>query len=323
MKKILVSSLFFAALSFMVTGCLKDKGFEDFQYGINDPDTQPPGVGFNYGANAKNDYGLDVSATAQVLTGLTAVKLLTGVKTSSDVTVTLSDATATVLAAYNSANGTSIVALPTAIYTIPATMTIPAGTPYNDFPFTVSSTLSLDPNTQYAVAISITAVDGNFKIADNFKTLFFVFSIKNQYDGKYSLKGQFYHPSGAPDYPLFSTTVELQTTGPASVKMYWPLGGGFGSPMLYGGSLNWFGAQEPEIFVNTSTNKVIVQNTFLGATTLYDMGLGFNNAGYDSRWDPALKTFFACWGYGIPGGIFTPNGASRLWIDTLIRTGPR
>jgi len=41
MKKILSTTTLIIALSVAFTSCLKDKGFENNEYGINDPDTQP------------------------------------------------------------------------------------------------------------------------------------------------------------------------------------------------------------------------------------------------------------------------------------------
>ncbi len=325
MKRIIFSSLLIAAVSFTFTSCLKDKGFDNYEYGINDPDTQAPGVGFSFGANAKNDYGLDVKSTPQVVNGLTNVNMLTGVVPSNDVNVTLTNNTTTMLAAYNSANGTAILALPTALYTVPATLVVPAGSRFNDAPITVSNTTTLDPNKQYAVGLTISAVDGGYNIAGNMKNLFIIFGVKNQYDGTYTLNGMFHHPVGANPPANFTGTVQMHTSGPNSVKMYVPLFGGYYSLMIYGGGLNAFGSQEPNFTVNQVTNKVTVQNVAAGATTFYDMGLGFNNAGYDSRWDPSTKTMYACWGYNLgAGGTFGGNGsAARLWLDTLIRTGPR
>ena len=57
MKKISITLALFTAMAFAFTGCLKDKGFENGEYGINDPDTQPPGVGFQFGSKSRNDYG--------------------------------------------------------------------------------------------------------------------------------------------------------------------------------------------------------------------------------------------------------------------------
>ena len=45
MKKITLLAL--AAITMVSTGCLKDKGFENQEYGIKDPSSSPAGIGFN------------------------------------------------------------------------------------------------------------------------------------------------------------------------------------------------------------------------------------------------------------------------------------
>jgi len=322
MKKILSTTLFVAAMAVAFTGCLKDKGFDNHTYGINDPDTQPPGVGFPLAAKAKNDYGLDVSASPQVVNDMVYVNLESGKPASSDVHVTLTNTSATQVAAYNTANGTNIQVLPSALFSVATALTIPSGGRNVQVPITVSNTTGLNANLSYAIGLTISAVDGGYKIAENLKNLLIVFSVKNQYDGKYTLRGQFYHPTQSPGFDWFTVGVQMHTTGPNSVKMYVPAFGGYYHPGLFGGSLNAFSAQEPQYTVNPSTNAIVVNNT--DATgPVYAMGIGFNNAGYNSRWVPASQTMYSNHGYNLGAGGTFILGTSRAWIDTLIRTGPR
>jgi hypothetical protein len=324
MKKILLASVLFTAVSFMVAGCLKDKGFENNEYGINDPDKQPAGVGFPFGVKPKNDVGLDVSASAQTVNGLVFVNLESGNPAPQDVTVTLTDNTTALLAAYNSANGTNILAMPTNLYTIPATLVIPAGARNVQVPLVITNTTGLDANRQYAVGITISAVDGGYKIATNLDDLFIVFSVKNQYDGKYDMIGQFYHPSNEPGFLHHVFNVELQTSGPASVSVFWPLVGGYNTPLTVGGQpACCFAAQEFGIEFNPATNAAMAKNIAVGGTIVYDPILSYNGNTYNNRWDPVNKIVYLAFGYTLgPGGTVT-IGASRAWIDTLVRTGPR
>jgi hypothetical protein len=325
MKKIVLASLLFTAVSFSFTSCLKDKGFEDFEYGINDPDTQPPGVGFPAGSRPKTDIGVDITSDPQVTNDLFVVNLFSGNPAGSDITVTLSDNTTALLAAYNAANNTNIEPLPTNVYNVPSTLVIPAGQRFAQVPLTVLNTTSLDPAVQYAIGITITDVTGGLRIATNLDDMFIVFGVKNQYDGRYNAKGKFYHPS-YPFYP-FNTTVEMHTTGPNSVKMYFPPFDDYLNPFATapnGTGLTGFDFQDPDFNVNPTTNKVTsVVNVSVGGTVVYGMGLGFDNAGYDSRWDPATQTFYVCYGYNLAAGGGFILGTSRMWIDTLRRLGPR
>ncbi len=329
MKKI-TTILAILGTTFVMTGCLKDKGFDNNTYGINDPDTQPPGVGFPLAAKSKVDFGLNVAATTQTVNDIVYVNLESGVAASSAVNVTLTNNTAALLSAYNTANGltgsSAVLALPTSLYNVALTLTIPAGGRNVQVPVNVTNTTTLDPNRQYAVGLTISAVDGGYKIATNLDDLLIVFGVKNAYDGKYNLRGKFHHPTGANPPANFTTNVEMQTTGPNSVKMYWPLAAAFASPISFGGSLNYFGTQEPEFTVNTGTNAVTVQNVAAGAVTFYTMSAtGFGAAPYIHRWVPATKVFYASWGYNLgAGGAFGGNGSiSRMWEDTLTYTGPR
>lgn len=330
MKKIILSSLFIAGLAVTFTGCLKDKGFENNEYGINDADTQPPGVGFPFGSKAKSDWGLDVTTSTQAVTGLVYVNLESGTAAKTDVNVKLTNNTTALVASYNTANnltGTSqVLALPTSIYSVPLALVIPSGGRNVETTINITNTTALDANRLYAVGLTITGVDGGYKIADNLKNLLIVFSVKNAYDGKYNLRGRFHHPSASNPPAAFTTKVEMHTTGPNTVKMYWPDDPGYSIPFLSGGSLTAFTGQEAEFTVNAATNAVTVQNVAAGAVTFYTMSsTGFGTLPYNHRWDPATKTFYASWGYNLgAGGAFGGNGsASRMWEDTLIRTDPR
>ncbi|MBL0130553.1 MAG: hypothetical protein IPP43_05085 [Chitinophagaceae bacterium] len=72
MKRILITTTLFAALAVLFTSCLKDKGFDNGTYGINDTDTQPPGVGFPLSAKSQflNTIGINVSLQHRQLMGL-------------------------------------------------------------------------------------------------------------------------------------------------------------------------------------------------------------------------------------------------------------
>ena len=324
MKKIILASALFTAMVIVFTGCLKDKGFDNHQYGINDPDSQPPGVGFALGATTKVGYGLDVTTSTQSVNGIVQVNLYAGPAAAADIHVTLSINNA-LITAYNTANGTTVQVMPTAGYTLPLSLTIPAGGVNVLVPISVGNTTGLNSNLSYAVALTITAVDGNLKIAENLKNLLIIFSVKNQYDGKYNMRGRFYHPANDPAFSPHLLFVELQTSGPNSVRLYWPLVGGYNTPLTVNGQpACCFAAQELSINVNPSTNAATAVNTAVGGTIVYDAISRYPPGTIlTNRWDPAAKIFYLSFGYNLgPGGTFV-LGTSRAWIDTFIRTGPR
>jgi hypothetical protein len=146
------------------------------------------------------------------------------------------------------------------------------------------------------------------------------FVARNQYDGKYLLKGAFYHPVSSPNNATYQINVEMHTTGPNSVKMYSPDFGGYYHPWVTGNppAFTAFSGQEPNYTIDPATNVVTVQNTAPGAVTFYTMA-----AGYIIRYVPATKTIYAKFGYNYAaGGVFDP-AATRQFTDTLIYLGPR
>lgn len=308
-----------AAIGMTLTGCLKDKGFNNFEYGINDPDTQPPGVGFPRAAAAKYSIGINLLSTPQELTGVVYVNLESGKPASSDVhvTLTLNDA---LRVAYNSDNGTNILAMPTSLFTLPLEVLIPAGQRNGEVAVTIPDASGLNPNNTYGIGVTISAVDGGYKIADNLKDLFIEIGVKNKYDGRYNLKG--YHNRSPYTYP-FNTTVEMWTTGPASVAMYWPAGGDFGQPIGTGpGAISWYGnAVSPNFEFNPATNICTGVTLQVGAAVTLamvtdDQVADLNpNGPIVNRYEPGPKKMYLTYQYN--------SNDLRRFYDTLTYLGPR
>jgi hypothetical protein len=303
-----------ALLSLSLTGCLKDKGFENYQYGINDPDSQPPGIGFPLAAKPINGVGLDVSGSPQEVKEMFFVNLNAGNPAPTDVTITLEIKSAELLGAYNTANGTNIQVLNPSLYTFPLTVTIPAGARNIDIPFIVPSTLTLNPNASYGVAIRIASVSGNYVIAENLRNLLVQFSIKNKYDGVYNLTG--YHNRVPYTFP-YETTMHMVTVGPDAVYFFWPLVGGEGHPIGLGpnNAMSWYGpCVAPYVKFNTTTNLVTqVYNGSAAACTPITL---FTGAGSRlSKWDPATRDMTVDWNYG--------GNPLRAFFDDLEFIRPR
>lgn len=315
MKRILLSSFMLAATSMVVlTGCLKDKGFENGEYGINDPDTQPPGVGFILGTKAKNTFGLNVSGTPQNAEGIAFINLNAGSPAPSDITITI-EIDSNIVKAYNTANSAAIKIMNYSLFTMPglsgnpprATVTIPAGQRNIDVPITVSNTLGLDPNSSYGVGVKIVAVSGNYVIAGNMKNLLVEFTIKNKYDGKYNLRG--YHNRPGLSNP-YDETVNMITSGPNSITMFWPALGNYAHPL--NGGVTYYGTFTANFYFNLTTNALTAWDWTPYATTL-PVSVG---PALDSRYDPATKIIYANF-------FYNNNPGARAFFDTLTYLGPR
>lgn len=174
---------------------------------------------------------------------------------------------------------------------------------------------NFDFTKQYALAYVIT--DAATAAASQKRILINII-LKNNYDGKYQLDGAFYHPTQSPNYDPFTINVELQTSGPNSVKLYVPDLGGFGGPGLFMGTLNAFGLQEPEITIDPATNKATVQNSAAGAVTFYTMA-----PNYDSHYDPATKKIYVKYGYNYAAGPTFNPATNREWTYVFTYLGPR
>lgn len=161
---------------------------------------------------------------------------------------------------------------------------------------------------QYAIGLSIAALsDGDISPISH-DVIVFV-SIKNDYDGIYSLKGY----SNIPASPYIgsfalpcSEELEVATASGNSVFIS-PT-----QPVANAGSFAYIANLLPEIVFNKATNKVTNVNARAGSAGFifpYD-------ASFDSRYDPASKTIFLK--YGI-----TPAGSGRYIIDTFVYCKPR
>lgn len=216
MKKIKFLTFLLAAIALTGTGCLKDKGYDNQQYGINDADASPAGVGFTLGVKFFNNTGLTLSDQPQLIdSAVVTISLLSGKPAATDVVVKVQVDPA-LLADYNTANGTSIIQLDPALYSISTVdVVIPAGKTKGIININVPNTTTLDPNETYGLGFRIVSVDGGYIIASNEKTVLLSIAIKNIYDGNYTSNGYVYHPS-APR-PIIDRAKTLSTVNATTV----------------------------------------------------------------------------------------------------------
>jgi hypothetical protein len=311
MKRILSFSLMLTAMVVSMTGCLKDKGFDNQEYGINDPDSQPPGVGFPLGGPGKYTVGLNVSGSVQKVDDVVYINLESGSPAPTDIVITLTNNTTAMLAAYNTANGTSILPLSNSLFTVPLTITIPAGQRNAQVPINVSSTLALDPNKSYGIGLQIASVTGNYVIASNLKNLLLEFTIKNKYDGKYNLRG--YHNRAGLDAP-YNAVVHMITTGPNSVTMYWPALGNYAHPI--NAATTYYGSFTTNFIFDPATNNLIAWDQTPYPASLVPT-VAPDPAPNQSRWvpGPPAKIYAHFW--------YNNNPTQRGFYDTLTYVGPR
>lgn len=217
---------------------------------------------------------------------------------STDITVTLSVDPA-VLATYNAAHASdpALTIVPASAFTMPVTITIPANQRRVQVPVKFISNV-LDPAIGYGLPVTIKDASGEV-INKNFGSVVIKVAVRNRYDGKYSFKGYVFREGD----PVLSgnfkgLTKDLSSSGANAVDFgqVWSNGTGVG------------GIDGLTINVNPTTNKVTMKSTANAALV--------NDPAYDSRYDPATKTFYISFKWGA-------SLASRSATDTLTYVSPR
>lgn len=327
MKKIIFSLSTLLASAVLFTGCLKDKGYDNQEYGIKDPNGMSMGISFP--ESPDKDFAIDAKNTTQTVTPVN-INLEAGDVATTDIHVNLVQKP-TLVADYNAANGTTMVALPASQFSVVSyKVTIPKGSRLGNFQLTVPNASLIDPTLSYGMGLSIASVDEpGYTIASNLKDILLKISIKNKYDGTYILKSKMTDWLNNTPFNIANTpwtwpgstssagSILMITAGPNSVKMFddW----GFGQyihPMQSTTAWSAFGSTEPKFTFDPTTNALTAAtNDFVNPSN--GRAFSVNSAITTSRWDPATKNIYAAI-------IMTQPGRSNLQIfDTLIYVGPR
>jgi hypothetical protein len=172
----------------------------------------------------------------------------------SPTTITLAVDTA-FLSQYNSANGTDYQVLPDSVYTTSGwTVTVPAGKHLDSMNVTFNfSKMDLSQNYVLPVTISQSSLP-----IEQWNHLLLYISVKNQFDGEYTVTGSFVDATGSfTDQDVYPVDAYLITTGPNSVEFYDNGNGVAGKVINAGGSLSYFGAFVPVFTIDPSTGKVL------------------------------------------------------------------
>ncbi|HEX6193234.1 MAG TPA: DUF1735 domain-containing protein [Chitinophagaceae bacterium] len=303
MKRLFIApALLIATTAIVLGGCLKDEGFDNHEYGINDPDTQPPGIGFPDAARTTASYAIENVATPQTIDA-PFVNLEYGKTAPSDIHVNLV-LNPTLVTNYNAANGTSYVVPAPNLYSISSLkVTIPAGGRNVTLPIVIPSAKAMDITKTYALGFTIESVDeSGYTIAKNLQNVIIIIAVKNAWDGTYEVRGYAVRQGDAVlTGPVGPIERDFKTS--AATAIQW-----LGSvPWANGGNSQLPAGYEPNITLDPVTNKVTSITSSNGAVSMDPL--------YDNRYDPATKTFYIQWGYTTP--------AIRRFTDTLRYLHPR
>ncbi|HEY0109382.1 MAG TPA: DUF1735 domain-containing protein [Fibrella sp.] len=298
------------ATALFLSSCLKDKNIEDRVYGmrgISDvklvelPQAPEQTIAMNF-------FNRDTTFS------LLAVRLNSDQPASQDIKVTLVP-NPTLVADYNTAHGTNYTVPGSNVYTVDnLTVTIPAG--QREGYLKVTTNPANVAQGTYALGFSIGSVsDNSIVLSENYKNLLVFLSVKNKYDGIYSLKGFVTMGGNTPVKEIsipcgHDLEIELATSGISSVTMSH-------QPAYTSGGPSYFNGLYPiRINFNETTDKVT------GVSNLGSLAASFpyvfpdpSAPTYDSRYDPATKTIYMR--YRIN------NSGTWYAIDTLTYCRPR
>lgn len=337
MKKLLTITSLLCAVFF--SSCLKDKGFENNEYGINlNEDGSPPSVQFLKGNSAKTTFGVNVDPGVQIVE---LVILYTGATApATDITVGI-QIDNSILTAYNTANGTSIVVANTASVTVPTTVVIPAGQRFATLKIAINNTTLLNPNLEYGFGVKIISASNGVKLTSNMNQVFVSFTVKNKYDGVYSVTGTFVDFTNATFTGSYPRTYTLITTGANTVDVAQVINGELVPGYLFSanGAGSFFGNFGIEATFDVSTNVLTSVRNYYGnplrpVTGVGNPSLGTGPPSYTSgngrragldptginKYDPATKTLEAKY---FLFQASSPGGVRGLITEKMVFIRPR
>lgn len=304
MRKAFLFTQLAALLIIMMTGCLKDKRFDNNEMGIHITDIK--GVALTESSVSPVVKGITGQAAAVVVGGPLLTIESSGVA-SADVNVALAYDQSLVTAA-------GLTPLPAGTFSLSTlNPVIPAGSnSIQNLKLSVTNSNVLDPSKIYGVGFKITSVGQGYQIAANQSTVVIAFAIKNKYDGIYKLHG---HHNRVPYTFDYDTEIYLITVGPSSVIFYWPEVSSNGHPIGVGvGQTSWYGPGiSPVIVFDQVTDLVTnVYNNPPNATVI----TMFKGAGSRvSKYNPTTKAITVDWNYN--------GNPLRAFFDDLTYVGPR
>jgi hypothetical protein len=336
MKQIFKYTLGLAAV-LSLGSCLKDKGFNNGNYGINGADKSAI-ITMSAASVQVTSIAIDFVATSQVI-DLSGIIYDADQPTTKDIIVTFDTLSARpggLVTNYNLANpGNFLTPLPAAWYQFLSGLTvkIPAGSKVGTLQIRIPNATVLDVNLTYGLGITLVSNDAGVTTATNLKNAIFAISAKNKYDGWYDIKlkavdwnsaadpyGIWNQPAQWPTVASNLWGVQMITAGATSVKMFSPGHGAFihvifgATPTTYSG----FGSTAPKFTFDGATDAMV---DVFNDVTPYPPSNGrtfvMNPAVTDSRFDPATHNIYAAI-------ILKQPGRSDLKIyDTLTYVQPR
>lgn len=286
-----------ASVGFLLTSCLKGKD----PYGFTDD----PGsiVSEIYSHNLGDPLVVSLNAVPNVET----VDLLTvryyaarSLKPKSDMSVTLV-LNPQLVTDYNTANGTSLVVLPSSAYTLSdpsLVLTMPKGSEGEKSVTITLTKSSMNLANTYALGFTMQSASEGV-VSELAKNFLFIVGVKNKYDGVYQISGTMVDVTNAsfvgtyyPNYPL---EWELRTAGPTQIAVYDAYDFGSGTQAHVFSSVGdptsantYYGSFGLNVTFDASDNVASVVNSY-GQPSGNGRSANLDPSGIN-KYDPATKT---------------------------------
>ena len=236
---------------------------------------------------------------------LTELRLSTRTVTNQNTSVKV-NSNPSVVSNYNAANGTDYTAAGTAGFAL--TSDYQLGPQQRKVMVKASIRPAAFLDRPYAIGLSIAEVSDG-EISPIAKNVIVFVSIKNEYDGIYSLKGYSEVPgTGYTGHFSLACDEELEVVTSGNNSVYIAPS----QPAYSAGGFAYITNLLPDFTLDKTTNKVAAVSSRSGS-------LGFIfpfDPTYNSRYNPATKTLYVK--YGVE-----PAGSGRYIIDTLTFCKPR
>ncbi len=332
-----MKKIFYGAITFMMvislSSCLKDKGFENKEYGLDGiGETSGKGVGIPEANSAVVFRAFEVSATPVVNYNFLFINLNSANPATEDVHVNLVQNNTLVTNYNNSLSPVgNLVLMPANLYNLPSLkVTIPKGSNSAYLKLNIPSTLLLNPNSNYGFGFSIASIDeAGYVIASNQKNIVVQVNAKNKYDGVWNLSGNHNRPTLDGRYE--DITVKLITSGQFSAYMNWP---NSSANFIYQGNAIQFGGP------NVNAHPIATSAGALSYYGSFTVNYIFDATDKFVAWDqspypftvtnqvgPATTSRYVPASGGNPAKIYANfyyNGnLARMFTDTLTYIAPR
>lgn len=322
MKKLKFNILALSLVSFLMTGCLKERQANmDTGSGNTLNVVEFLNTGDNYAAQSSKypqfyaDLGslsLNQSKTININVSYSGVNTAPA-----DMTVNLALDQAS-LTLYNTQNGTNFVIPPSDVISFPSSVVIKKGTRVVQAQLTVKVTSNFDFNKAYGVPLKITSTSPSATISGNFGSAVYAFGVRNIFDGEYKQNGTMIDFANGGLTGYYPNDVYLVTNGALQVNVYDQTIGGIYHAISNGGSLSYYGSFGVQINFNPDYTVASVVNLY-GQPASNGRSAELDPSGVN-KWDPVTKTLKIKYWMNQPS-VITPHRTS--FDETFTYVGVR